>query len=44
LADEWFYDLLKSILENYALCKLVHWSNMRQTPVEEVFGKQKMEQ
>lgn len=37
LADAWFFELLKSYLQDHGMDNLISWSNMRVAPVEEVF-------
>ncbi len=39
LADIWFFNLLKRILKYHGMSDLVLWSNMRSTPIDEVFTK-----
>lgn len=40
LADKWFFNLLKIILNDYGMKNLVSWSAMFLTPKEEVFNGQ----
>ena len=38
-ADNWFYNLVKSILNDLGMEEIMKWSNMRTTPKDEVFNE-----